>query len=85
MSWASRLAVNCIERYQNNGGGEKVFYVSCNFSPTCSEYAKQSIQRFGFIQGGALSAKRIFRCTDRDLTQAIIDPVPEFLSHKRKR
>jgi putative membrane protein insertion efficiency factor len=40
---------------------------SCRFTPTCSAYAITSIERFGVLRGGWLSAKRIGRSqTGRD-------------------
>ncbi|MBU0611928.1 membrane protein insertion efficiency factor YidD [Patescibacteria group bacterium] len=35
---------------------------SCVFYPTCSEYAKEAINKFGVIKGLFMSMKRIFRC-----------------------
>lgn len=35
----------------------------CRFYPTCSNYAIEAIERFGFIKGSILSFKRIIRCT----------------------
>jgi len=34
----------------------------CRFYPSCSEYGKQSIIRFGLFRGLWLSAKRLLRC-----------------------
>ena len=34
----------------------------CRFSPTCSEYALQAIEKYGFIKGVWLAFKRIIRC-----------------------
>ncbi|MBR3229469.1 MAG: membrane protein insertion efficiency factor YidD [Bacilli bacterium] len=34
----------------------------CRFYPTCSNYAIEAIERFGFIKGSVLSFKRIIRC-----------------------
>ena len=34
----------------------------CRHYPTCSEYSKQSFERFGFFKGFYLSIKRILRC-----------------------
>ena len=34
----------------------------CRHYPSCSEYSKQSIIKFGFVKGLWLSAKRISRC-----------------------
>ena len=36
--------------------------VKCKFHPTCSEYTKQAIQKYGFIKGSFLGIKRIIRC-----------------------
>ncbi|MBI2430794.1 MAG: membrane protein insertion efficiency factor YidD [Candidatus Levybacteria bacterium] len=34
----------------------------CRYFPTCSEYAKQSIIKYGVIKGGYFSVKRILSC-----------------------
>jgi putative membrane protein insertion efficiency factor len=35
---------------------------SCRFTPTCSEYAMQAVEKYGAIHGTWLGAKRILRC-----------------------
>ena len=35
---------------------------TCRFSPTCSEYSKQSLIKHGLIKGSILSIKRILKC-----------------------
>ena len=35
---------------------------TCRYSPTCSEYTKQSLIKFGLIKGGLISIKRIIKC-----------------------
>tara|TARA_B100000676_G_C17330097_1_gene460963 strand:- start:150 stop:407 length:258 start_codon:yes stop_codon:yes gene_type:complete len=35
---------------------------NCRYSPTCSEYAKQAIDKYGIVYGVLLSLKRILRC-----------------------
>ena len=34
----------------------------CRFTPTCSEYAKISLKKYGFFKGSYLAVKRIIRC-----------------------
>ncbi len=34
----------------------------CRFTPTCSEYSYQAIQKYGSLKGLWLSLKRILRC-----------------------
>ena len=36
--------------------------VHCKYEPTCSEYAMQAIEKYGFLKGCFLSIKRILRC-----------------------
>ena len=35
---------------------------SCRFTPTCSEYAMEAIQKHGAWKGGLLAIWRILRC-----------------------
>ena len=46
----------------------------CRFYPTCSEYTKQSIIKYGLIKGGTLGLKRICKC--HPLNEGGYDPVP---------
>jgi len=35
---------------------------TCRFYPTCSEYTRQAIEKYGPLKGGLLGLKRIARC-----------------------
>ena len=48
---------------------------TCNFSPTCSQYALTAIQRYGALKGGRLAAWRLLRC--HPWAKGGYDPVPE--------
>ena len=39
-----------------------MFPPSCRYTPTCSEYAMEAIDRYGAIRGGLMAAWRILRC-----------------------
>ncbi len=47
---------------------------ACRFTPTCSEYAAQAIERYGGARGSALAAKRLLRC--HPWHPGGFDPVP---------
>jgi len=47
---------------------------SCIYSPTCSSYALEALERYGFFKGGYLSLKRILRC--HPFAKGGFDPVP---------
>ena len=34
----------------------------CRFQPTCSEYAKEALQKHGCIKGSWLTLKRLLKC-----------------------
>ena len=40
----------------------KAMGVECKFYPTCSEYMKQAIEKYGPIKGIFKGTKRFFRC-----------------------
>ena len=54
-------------------------HTSCRFIPTCSEYSKKAIQRFGTLKGLLLTIKRVFRC--HPFGKSGIDNVPEKKKH----
>ena len=61
MKPTSAIAVFLIRFYQSAispllGGGK------CRFYPTCSEYAAESINRYGVVYGVMLGISRICRC-----------------------
>lgn len=46
----------------------------CRFTPTCSHYAVEALQKHGLLKGGWLAVKRISRC--RPGGGQGYDPVP---------
>lgn len=36
--------------------------IKCKFHPTCSEYTKQAIEKYGLIKGCGLGLLRILKC-----------------------
>jgi len=69
MKW---LALELIKMYQSTIS--QVTPSSCRFSPTCSNYASEAIQRYGLIKGNWLTTKRLARCNP--WTPSGYDPVP---------
>ena len=35
---------------------------ACRFAPTCSEYAREAIEKHGLLRGGTLAVRRLCRC-----------------------
>jgi len=49
---------------------------SCRFYPTCSEYAKQAINKYGLIKGTVKSVKRLLNATP--CMKAVMTPLNRF-------
>lgn len=67
-----KTALRMIRFYQRKIS--PLFPARCRFYPTCSAYAYEAIERFGFLKGGLLAAWRLFRCNP--LFPGGYDPVP---------
>ena len=48
---------------------------SCRYTPTCSHYTVEALQKHGILKGGKLAIKRIFSC--HPWGGSGYDPVPE--------
>ena len=58
-----KICIFLIEFYQKNIS--KWFenrYIRCKYYPTCSEYTKQAIEKYGILKGIILGTVRIFKC-----------------------
>lgn len=56
---------------------------SCRFEPSCSVYAQEAVERYGFWVGGKLSAKRLLSC--RPGGPVGYDPVPDGVNKPGKK
>lgn len=66
------LALLLIRLYQNSIS--RALPPSCRFTPSCSHYTYEAIEKYGFVKGGWLGAKRIARC--HPFNPGGFDPVP---------
>jgi len=68
----SRILLWLIRLYQNTIS--KALPPSCRFTPSCSQYTYEAIEKHGVLKGGWLGVKRISRC--HPLNPGGYDPVP---------
>jgi hypothetical protein len=54
---------------------------TCRFVPSCSEYTRQAVERYGVVGGVWLGSCRLCRC--HPLHPGGYDPVPESWPRKR--
>ena len=77
----SRGAICLIKFYKRQIS--PVLPPACRFIPTCSEYAIEAINRFGFFKGGALSLWRVMRCNP--FCKGGYDPVPQKIGQEKNK
>jgi len=71
----TKLSIQAINWYQSRGGGKR-YLVSCNFTPSCSQYAREAMQVYGFFSAMPMIWRRLRRCNDRSMLHPIADPLP---------
>ena len=68
-----RVFLGLIRFYRKHLSGLKKM-PCCIYTPTCSEYAMEAIEKYGAIKGGYLAVRRILRC--HPFHKGGYDPVP---------
>lgn len=48
---------------------------ACRYTPTCSEYALEAVERYGPVRGMAMAARRVVACNP--FARGGYDPVPQ--------
>lgn len=69
MKW---LGLGLIRLYQLTLG--RVLPPSCRFTPSCSHYGYEAVNRYGLLKGGWMAIRRIARC--HPWNPGGYDPVP---------
>lgn len=58
-----KIGIQCILFYQKYISPMLHFRgIECKYYPTCSEYTKQAIEKYGLGKGILLGSKRIIKC-----------------------
>ncbi|MDP2917124.1 MAG: membrane protein insertion efficiency factor YidD [Dehalococcoidia bacterium] len=66
------LTLEMIKLYQSSVS--LVMPKQCRFTPTCSQYIYEAIDKFGFFHGSWLGVRRLARC--HPLNEGGYDPIP---------
>lgn len=64
------IGIKLIRLYQKIPGS---WHYQCRFYPTCSNYAIDALERYGFLKGSYLAIRRILKCNP--FHQGGYDPV----------
>ncbi len=55
-----KIAIFLIKMYQKFIS--PLLVPSCRYYPSCSHYAVEAIEKYGFVKGGAMATGRVMRC-----------------------
>ncbi|NCB28476.1 MAG: membrane protein insertion efficiency factor YidD [Clostridia bacterium] len=68
-----RFAIRLVRFYQKHISPSMA--PRCRYIPTCSQYAVEALEKYGFWKGGWLALRRILRCHPLS-KRGPYDPVP---------
>lgn len=68
-----KVMIGMIRFYQKNISALR-YGSCCIYTPTCSQYGIEAIEKYGALKGGALTVWRILRCNP--FAKGGYDPVP---------
>ncbi|MGN0182541.1 MAG: membrane protein insertion efficiency factor YidD [Candidatus Ornithomonoglobus sp.] len=69
-----QILIFLIRFYRHHISPIKGIQGCCRFTPTCSQYALEAVEKYGALKGGYLAVRRILRC--RPFGGCGYDPVP---------
>lgn len=69
-----KLLIGSIKVYKKTLSPYLALYSKCRYTPTCSEYMMEAIEKHGAIKGVALGIWRLLRCNP--WSKGGYDPVP---------
>lgn len=75
-----RILCDLIRWYQQGISAQRPFRV-CRFTPSCSQYMLEALQRFG-LKGVLLGSWRLLRC--QPFSRGGYDPVPNHFTFRRQ-
>ena len=70
--WPKRVLLWLIRFYRVSIS--PLFPPCCRYTPTCSQYAMEAVEKYGAVKGGYLAVRRILRC--HPFHKGGYDPVP---------
>ncbi|MDR1567034.1 MAG: membrane protein insertion efficiency factor YidD [Treponema sp.] len=76
MAISRRLVLLILRFYQS--AVSPFFPPCCRYTPTCSAYAYEAVERYGCVRGLFLAFRRLLRC--HPFHAGGYDPVPEYAS-----
>jgi uncharacterized protein len=61
-AYSKRVAIKMIDLYKNNISSTRGS--NCPFHPTCSQYCKAAIDKYGLLKGTLMGFDRLLRCNN---------------------
>ena len=78
---SAKVYIGSVHAYQRLGRPVTNRFIRCRYTPTCSEYSIQAVEKYGIARGMVMTVRRLASCR-KSVKMGTVDPVPVLTAGK---